>query len=453
MKFPMSTCATPMALPSAGATRRCRHRYRPSMPTIPTSRGRKRFMAKRSDRNLLVGLDIGTSKVVAIVGEIKADGVLESIGSHPSRGLKKGVVVNIESTVQSIQRAVEEAELMAGCEIHSVYAGIAGSHVRSLNSHGIVAIKDKEVVQGDVERVIDAAKAVAIPADQKILHVLPQEYIIDSQEGIRDPIGMSGVRLEAKVHIVTGADSAAQNIVKCVQRCGLSVDDIVLEQLASSYAVLTEDEKDLGVCVVDIGGGTTDIAVFGGGAIRHTAVIPIAGDQVTNDIAVSMRTPTQYAEDIKIKYACALSQLANPDESIEVPGLGERPARRLARQTLAEVVEPRYEELFNLIREELRRSGYEEVIAAGLVLTGGSARMEGAIELAEEVFHMPVRLGAPQYVKGLNDVVSNPIHATGVGLLLYAKNNLEVRRTEGPLLSGGMKSIFERMKAWFQGNF
>jgi cell division protein FtsA len=267
-------------------------------------------MAKRSDRNLLVGLDIGTSKVVAIVGEIKADGTLEiiGIGSHPSRGLKKGVVVNIESTVQSIQRAVEEAELMAGCEIHAVYAGIAGSHVRSLNSHGIVAIKDKEVVQGDVERVIDAAKAVAIPADQKILHVLPQEYIIDSQEGIRDPIGMSGVRLEAKVHIVTGADSAAQNIVKCVQRCGLVVDDIVLEQLASSYAVLTEDEKDLGVCVVDIGGGTTDIAVFGGGAIRHTAVIPIAGDQVTNDIAVSMRTPTQYAEDIKIKYACALSQ-------------------------------------------------------------------------------------------------------------------------------------------------
>ena len=329
-------------------------------------------MAKRSDRNLLVGLDIGTSKVVAIVGEIKSDGALEiiGIGSHPSRGLKKGVVVNIESTVQSIQRAVEEAELMAGCEIHSVYAGIAGSHVRSLNSHGIVAIKDKEVVQGDVERVIDAAKAVAIPADQKILHVLPQEYVIDTQEGIRDPIGMSGVRLEAKVHIVTGADSAAQNIVKCVQRCGLAVDDIVLEQLASSYAVLTEDEKDLGVCVVDIGGGTTDIAVFGGGAIRHTAVIPIAGDQVTNDIAVSMRTPTQYAEDIKIKYACALSQLANPDETIEVPSVGDRPPRRLARQTLAEIVEPRYEELFGLIRDELRRAGLEESVATGIVLTG-----------------------------------------------------------------------------------
>jgi cell division protein FtsA len=412
-------------------------------------------MAKRSDRNLLVGLDIGTSKVVAIVGEIKSDGALEiiGIGSHPSRGLKKGVVVNIESTVQSIQRAVEEAELMAGCEIHSVYAGIAGSHVRSLNSHGIVAIKDKEVVQGDVERVIDAAKAVAIPADQKILHVLPQEYVIDSQEGIRDPIGMSGVRLEAKVHIVTGADSAAQNIVKCVQRCGLSVDDIVLEQLASSYAVLTEDEKDLGVCVVDIGGGTTDIAVFGGGAIRHTAVIPIAGDQITNDIAVSMRTPTQYAEDIKIKYACALSQLANPDETIEVPSVGDRPPRRLARQTLAEIVEPRYEELFGLIRDEIRRAGLEEQVATGIVLTGGSAKMEGAIELAEEVFHLPVRLGVPQYVSGLAEVVSNPIHATGVGLLLYAKSNLELQRTGAPLLSGGVKSVFERMKAWFQGNF
>ncbi|NNM61714.1 MAG: cell division protein FtsA [Steroidobacteraceae bacterium] len=412
-------------------------------------------MAKRSDRNLLVGLDIGTSKVVAIVGEVLADGTLEiiGIGSHPSRGLKKGVVVNIESTVQSIQRAVEEAELMAGCEIHSVYAGIAGSHVRSLNSHGIVAIKDKEVVQSDVERVIDAAKAVAIPADQKILHVLPQEYIIDSQEGIRDPIGMSGVRLEAKVHIVTGADSAAQNIVKCVQRCGLVVDDIVLEQLASSFAVLTEDEKDLGVCLVDIGGGTTDIAVFGGGAIRHTAVIPIAGDQVTNDIAVSMRTPTQYAEDIKLRFACALSQLANPDETIEVPSVGDRPPRRLARQTLAEIVEPRYEELFALIRDELRRSGLEETVATGIVLTGGTAKMEGAIELAEEVFHMPVRLGIPQYVSGLTDVVGNPIHATGVGLLLYAKSTTDLQRTQGPMLGAGVKNLFERMKNWFQGNF
>jgi len=410
-------------------------------------------MPRKSDRNLIVGLDIGTSKVVALVGEVAPDGTLEviGIGSHPSRGLKKGVVVNIESTVQSIQRAVEEAELMAGCEIHSVYAGIAGSHVRSLNSHGIVAIRNKEVTAEDVDRVIDAARAVAIPADQKILHILPQEFIIDSQEGIREPIGMSGVRLEAKVHIVTGAESAAQNIVKCIQRCGLTVEDIVLEQLASSYAVLADDEKELGVCLVDIGGGTTDIAVFSGGAIRHTAVIPIAGDQVTNDIAVSLRTPTHHAEDIKIKYACALSQLANADETIEVPSVGDRPPRRLARQTLAEVVEPRYEELFALVREELRRSGFEEVIAAGVVLTGGSSKMEGAVELAEEVFHMPVRLGVPQHLTGLVDVVRNPIHATGVGLLLYGRENLTRGRRESPL--GGVRSVWERMKAWFQGNF
>ena len=411
-------------------------------------------MAKRSDRSLIVGLDIGTSKVVCLVGELQPDGSIELVGrgSHPSRGLKKGVVVNIESTVQSIQRAVEEAELMADCEINAVYAGIAGSHVRSLNSHGVVAIRDREVTPADVEHVIDAAKAVAIPADQKILHVLPQEFIIDGQEGIRDPIGMSGVRLEAKVHIVTGADSAAQNIVKCVQRCGLTVEDVVLEQLASSYAVLTEDEKELGVCIVDIGGGTTDLAVFSGGAIRHTAVIPIAGDQVTNDIAVSMRTPTHYAEDIKIRYACALSQLANPDESIEVPSVGDRPARRLARQTLAEIVEPRYEELFGLIRDELRRSGFEEVIAAGIVLTGGSAKMEGAIDLAEEIFHMPVRLGVPGGVKGMTDVTQNPIHSTGVGLLLYGRENAApVRGSRAlPVNVGG---AIERMKSWFQGNF
>jgi cell division protein FtsA len=410
-------------------------------------------VAKRSDRSLIVGLDIGTSKVVALVGEIGLDGSIEvvGLGSHPSRGLKKGVVVNIESTVQSIQRAVEEAELMAGCEIHSVYAGIAGSHVRSLNSHGVVAIRDREVTEVDVGNVIDAAKAVAIPADQRILHVLPQEFIIDGQEGIRDPIGMSGVRLEAKVHIVTGADSAAQNIVKCVQRCGLTVEDVVLEQLASSHAVLTDDEKELGVCLVDIGGGTTDIAVFSSGAIRHTAVIPIAGDQVTNDIAVSMRTPTQYAEDIKVRYACALSQLANADESIEVPSVGDRPARRLARQTLAEVVEPRYEELFGLIRDELRRSGFEEVIAAGIVMTGGSARMEGAIDLAEEIFHVPVRLGLPQQVKGLAEVVQNPIYSTGVGLLLYARENTR-GAARGRALPVSVQGILERMQSWFKGN-
>ena len=403
---------------------------------------------------MLVGLAIGTSKVVAIVGEVMPDGAIEvvGIGSHPSRGLKKGVVVNIESTVHSIQRAVEEAELMAGCQVHSAYAGIAGSHIRSLNSHGIVAIKDKEVLPGDVERVIDAARAVAIPADQKILHILPQEFLIDNQEGIKEPVGMSGVRLEAKVHMVTGAVSAAQNIIKCVRRCGLEVDDIILEQLASSYSVLTDDEKELGVCLVDIGGGTTDLAIFTEGSIRHTAVIPIAGDQVTNDIAVALRTPTQYAEEIKIKYACALTQMASADENIEVPSVGDRAPRRLARHTLAEVVEPRYEELLSLIQAELRRSGFEDLIAAGIVLTGGSSKIEGLVELAEEVFHMPVRLGVPQYVTGLVDVVRNPIYATGVGLLLFGYNNREQRALEAGL-GKGLRSVWERMRGWFQGNF
>lgn len=411
-------------------------------------------MGKRTDKKLIVGLDIGTSKVVAIVGEITPDDEVEviGIGSSRSRGLKKGVVVNIESTVQSIQRSIEEAELMAGCEIHSVYTGIAGSHIRSLNSHGIVAIRDTEVSHGDVDRVIDAAKAVAIPADQKILHILPQEFIIDNQEGVKEPIGMSGVRLESKVHMVTGAVSAAQNIIKCVRRCGLEVDDIILEQLASSYSVLTEDEKDLGVCMVDIGGGTTDIAVFTDGAIHHTAVIPIAGDQVTNDIAVALRTPTQHAEDIKVKYACALTQLANAEESIEVPSVGDRASRRLARQTLAEVVEPRYEELFTLVQAELRRSGFEDLIAAGIVLTGGSSKMEGAIDLAEEIFHMPVRVGLPQYVSGLSDVVKNPIYATGVGLLLFGRKHAQDSIPQYRM-DTGMQGVWERMKSWFQGNF
>jgi cell division protein FtsA len=411
-------------------------------------------MTKKGEKNLIVALDIGTSKVVAIVGEVNPQKEIEiiGIGSHPSRGLKKGVVVNIESTVESIQRAVEEAELMAGCQIHSVYAGIAGSHIKSLNSHGIVAIRDKEVSSSDVERVIDAARAVAIPADQKIIHVLPQEFIIDEQEGIREPVGMSGVRLEAKVHLVTGAVSAAQNIIKCVRRCDLEVDDVILEQLASSHSVLSDDEKELGVCLVDIGGGTTDIAIFTEGAIRHTAVIPIAGDQVTNDIAVALRTPTQHAEDIKIKYACALTQLANADETIEVPSVGDRPPRRLARQTLAEVVEPRYEELFTLIQSELRRSGFEEICAAGIVLTGGTSKMEGVIDLAEEIFHMPVRLGVPQGVYGLVDVVRNPIFATGVGLLLFGQHNRGAGVAELSA-NGGMQGLLQRMKSWFQGNF
>lgn len=412
-------------------------------------------MTRKPERNLLVGLDIGTSKVVAIVGELQSDGSVEiiGIGSNPSRGLKKGVVVNIESTVQSIQRAIEEAELMAGCQIHSVYAGIAGSHVRSLNSHGIVAIRDKEVAQGDVDRVLDAARAVAIPADQKILHLLPQEYVIDNQEGIREPIGMSGVRLEARVHMVTGAVSAAQNIIKCIRRCGLEVDDVILEQLASSHAVLTDDEKELGVCLVDIGGGTTDIAVFTEGAIRHTAVIPIAGDQVTNDIAVALRTPTQNAEEIKMRYACALSQLAGTEETIEVPSVGERPARRLSRQTLAEVVEPRYEELMTLVQAELRRSGFEDMTAAGVVLTGGSAKMEGAIELAEEIFHMPVRLGVPQNMTGLTDVVRNPIYATGVGLLHFSRLHRGELHPELTSSEKGFNALWERMRDWFKGNF
>lgn len=404
--------------------------------------------------NMIVGLDIGTSKVVAIVGKRKLDGTIEivGIGSHPSRGLKRGVVVNIETTVHAIQRAVEEAELMAGCRIHSVYAGIAGSHIRSLNSHGIVAVRDREVTQADIDRVIDAAQAVAIPADQKVLHILPQEFVIDSQEGIKEPMGMSGVRLEAKVHLVTCAVNAAQNIEKCVRRCGLEVDDVILEQLASSYAVLTEDEKELGVCVVDIGGGTTDIAVFTGGAIRHTAVIPIAGDQVTNDIAMALRTPTQNAEEIKIKYACALTQLAGADETIKVPSVGERAPRDLSRQALAEVVEPRYEELFTLVQAELRRSGFEDLIPAGVVITGGSSTMEGVVELAEEIFHMPVRLASPQAVSGMTDVVNNPIYATGVGLLIYGFRQMDLGK--GPVLRNeDAPSLIERMKNWFTGNF
>ena len=400
---------------------------------------------------MIVGLDIGTSKVVSIVGEVSPEGTVEiiGIGSHPSRGLKKGVVVNIESTVQSIQRSVEEAELMAGCQIHSVFAGIAGSHIRSLNSHGIVAIRDREVFQPDIDRVIDAAQAVAIPADQKILHILPQEYVIDTQEGVKEPLGMSGVRLEAKVHLVTCAVNAAQNIEKCIRKCGLEVEDIILEQLASGYAVLTEDEKELGVCLVDIGGGTTDIAVFTDGAIRHTAVIPIAGDQVTNDIAMALRTPTQNAEEIKIKYACALASLAGENETIKVPSVGERRDRDLSRQALAEVVEPRYDELFTLVQAELRRSGFEDLIAAGIVLTGGSSKMEGAVELADEIFHMPVRLGKPQCVTGLSDIVRNPIYSTAVGLLLYGAK--QQGGTRAIPATSAFSSLVSKIKGWFAG--
>jgi len=408
----------------------------------------------RDDKNLIVGLDIGTSKIVAIVGELQPEGTVKVIGlgQHISRGLKKGVVINIESTMQSIQRALEEAELMADCKINNVYTGIAGSHIKSLNSHGMVKIKDAEVSQMDVDRVIETARAIALPADQQILHILTQEYIIDGQEDVREPLGMSGMKLEAKVHIVTGAVAAAQNIVKCIKRCGIEVSDLILQPLASSLAVLTEDEKELGVCLVDIGGGTTDIAVFKQGAIRHTAVVPIAGDQMTNDVAVAFRTPTQSAEDIKVKYGCALRQLADSRETVEVPGVDGREPRQLSVQTLAEVLEPRVVELYEMVLNELRRSGMEEMIASGIVITGGSAMMRGMVELGEEIFHMPVRMGLPRYVGGLSEVVGNPRYATGVGLVLMGKQQLE-RHLTGKMESGSFGRMIEKMKSWFQGNF
>ena len=408
----------------------------------------------KEQKNLIVGLDIGTSKIIAIVAEVLPEGRMEIIGmgNHPSRGLKKGVVVNIESTVNAIQRALEEAELMADCKIREVYTGIAGSHIKGFNSHGMVAIKDKEVTQADVDRVIETARAVNIPMDQQILHILTQEFIIDGQEDVREPLGMSGVRLEVKVHIVTGAVSAAQNIVKCVRRCGLEVRDLILQPLASAMAVLSEDEKDLGVCLVDIGGGTTDIAVFTDGAIRHTAVIPIAGDQITNDIAMALRTPTKDAEDIKRTYGCALRQLADPREMVEVPGVGERGARQLSRQTLAEVIEPRVEELYGLVQAELRRSGFEDLLSSGIVITGGSIAMQGMVELGEEVFHMPVRLGVPQYQGGLAEVVRSPRYSTCVGLL-FAGLEQHQRHHLVRMQSSSFQQILDKMKSWFQGNF
>ena len=408
----------------------------------------------REDKNLIVGLDIGTSKIVTIVAELLPEGTVKVIGlgQHISRGLKKGVVVNIDSTMQAIQRSIEEAELMADCKIKTVFTGIAGSHVKSLNSHGMVKIKDAEVSQMDVDRVVETARAIALPADQQILHILTQEFIIDGQDDVREPLGMSGMKLEVKVHIVTGAVAAAQNIVKCIKRCGLEVSDLILQPLASSIAVLTEDEKELGVCLVDIGGGTTDIAVFKSGSIRHTAVIGVAGDQITNDIAVAFRTPTQSAEDIKIKHGCALRQLAEAREVVEVPGVDGREARQLSVQTLAEVIEPRVVELYELVLQELRRSGMEEMIASGMVITGGSAMMRGMMELGEEIFHMPVRLGMPRYVGGLSEVISNPRYATGVGLVLMGKQQLE-RHITGQMEMNSVTRVLDKMKAWFQGNF
>jgi len=405
-------------------------------------------------KDLIVGLDIGTSKVVAVVAELQSDGRYQVIGmgQHDSRGLKKGVVVNIEATVNSIQRALEEAELMADCKIRDVFTGIAGSHIKSFNSSGMVAIKDKEVTATDVARVIETAKAISIPGDQQILHVLTQEFIVDGQEDVREPLGMSGMRLEVKVHIVTGAVSAAQNIVKCVRRCGLEVQDLILQPLASSLAVLTDDEKELGVVLVDIGGGTTDIAIFTGGAIRHTAVIPIAGDQITNDIAMALRTPTADAEDIKLSYGVAKQILADPEDLIEVPGIGERAPRSLSRQALAAVIEPRVEELFALVQQVIRESGYEELLSSGVVLTGGTALMEGMVELGEDVFLKPARVGVPDYHGSLADVVRSPRFATAIGLLEEAR----VQRLRGRRVAqqhGGLRDILQRMKEWFANSF
>ncbi|MDB9752775.1 cell division protein FtsA [Oceanospirillaceae bacterium] len=407
---------------------------------------------------MVVGLDIGTSKVVAMVAELGDDNELHvmGIGAQESRGLKRGIVANIESTVLSVKRAIEEAELMVDCKINTVTVGIGGNHISSMNSHGIVAIQAGEVSELDLERVIEAARAVAIPSDQKILHILPQEYVIDGQEGIQDPLGMSGVRLEVKVHIVTCALNVAQNIEKCVTRCGLLLDNIVLNALASSYAVLTDDEKELGVCLVDMGGGTIDVAVFTAGAIRHTAVIPVAGDQVTNDIAMALRTPTVHAEDVKVRYACALAQLTDLSESIKVPSVGDRPARDLSRQALAEVVEPRYEELYTLVQSELRRSGYEDLIAAGMVLTGGTALMEGAVELAEEIFHMPVRLAKPHKAKGPSGLLDNPTYSTCVGLLNYAQQagpSNQAPQAKGMNLSLDTSQWLTKFKMWVKSNF
>lgn len=384
-------------------------------------------MAKKDE--LVVGLDIGTTKIAAIVGEVADEGIdIVGIGSHPSKGLRKGVVVNIESTVSSIRKAVEEAELMAGCEITSVYAGIAGGHIKGLNSHGIVAIKNKEVGVPDVERVIDAAQAVSIPLDREVIHVIPQQFIVDDQDGVRDPVGMSGVRLEAKVHIVTGAVTSAQNIIKCCNRAGLNVNDILLQQLAASEAALSTDERELGVVLVDIGGGTADIAVYSGGSVIHTAVLTLGGNHLTNDIAVGLRTPAHEAERIKLKYGCATAGLVHKDETIEVPSVGGRNPRVLSRQILAEIVEPRMEEIFTLVQQEITRSGCEDMVAAGVVLTGGTSIMEGVPELAEQIFNLPVRRGVPKGIGGLVDVVRSPMYATGVGLVLMGSTSANSRR-------------------------
>jgi len=407
----------------------------------------------KENRELIVGLDIGTSKIVAIVAELDDEGQLSvlGMGSQDSEGLKKGMVVNIEATVNSISRAIQEVELMTGCKVKEVYTGIAGSHIKSKDSNGMAVVKDKEVTQFDVERAMEAAAATPISADDQILHTLVQEFIVDGQDGVKEPIGMDAKRLEVRVHLVTGAVTAVQNIVKCVHRCGLEVVDLVLQPLASGHAVLTEDEKDVGVCLVDIGGGTTDVAIFTQGAIRHTAVIPIAGDQLTSDISIALRTSTQDAEEIKIGYGVALQQLADPEEMLEVPGVGDRPASNLSRQTLAGFIQPRVEEILMKVHEELVRSGYERLLRAGIVLTGGCAQMPGMIELGEEIFHNTVKLGMPHYEGPLKDVTRNPRYSTAMGLLLEGqsqrKRGIKVRE------SGSFKQVLARMRSWFEKNF
>lgn len=405
-------------------------------------------MSKKGE-NLIVGLDIGTTKICAIVGTMTESGLdIVGIGTSPSRGMRKGVVINIESTVTAIRKAIQEAELMAGCEINSVFAGIAGGHINGINSQGVIAIKSREVTAEDIRRVIDAAKAIAIPMDREVIHILPQEFIVDDQDGIREPLGMNGVRLEVRVHIVTGAVASAQNIIKSCNKAGVAVGDIVLEQLASAEAVLTADEKDLGVALVDIGGGTTDIAIFVDGAIKHTSVLSLGGNHLTNDIAVGLRTPAQEAERIKQKWGCCLTSMVGKDETIEVPSVGGREPRVLSRQLLAEILEPRVEEIFTLVNRELIKSGYENRISSGLVLTGGSAILPGMPELAEQIFNLPVRRGLPQGIGGLADVVNSPVYATGVGLVKYGSRNLQSSN-----FAIGQENVFDkvvrRMKEWF----
>ena len=408
-------------------------------------------MGSMSQSEMLVGLDIGTSKVVAVVAEVTSDNSTEIIGLgiHPSRGLRNGVVVDIDSTTSAIKKSISEAESMAGCHISSCYVGISGSHIRGLNSEGVVPIRDGDVKYSDVDRVIETAQAMAIPADQRLLHVLPRDYIIDKQDGIKEPLGMAGSRLEAKVHLVTCSNNASQNIHKCVSACGLDVEGFVLEQLASSYSVLTKDERDLGVCLIDIGGGTTDIAVFIDGSISFTDVIPIAGDHVTNDIAEAFSTPPSQAEDIKQQYGCAVSSLTRPDELMMVPGMGGRPERELSRQALADVLERRYVEIFSMAQQKLNISGFESLIPAGIVITGGASKVEGSTELAEEVFHAPVRLGSPQSISGFKEIINNPIYATATGLLLYGQKKLQEDHLNYITRD---KSVLNRISRWFGGN-